>query len=108
MNNPIRPVTAKVVLATKGVQGKPGPAGAQGLQGATGNPGPPGVPVELGVSPTHVQWRYQGGFWINLFALEDIPGGGSGSGGLAVPMTNGETPPVQMYAGDQFLYARIE
>lgn len=45
------------------------------VQGERGLQGDPGVPVEIGKSSTHVQWRYAGGAsWYNLVPLTDITG----------------------------------
>lgn len=54
-----------------------------------GGPGAPGVPVEIGVSATHIRWRYVGSDdWTNIVALAALigPAGGNGTNGLSVEL----------------------
>jgi hypothetical protein len=51
-----------------------------------GGPGTPGIPVEIGVSATHIRWRYVGtNDWTNIVAMADLIGP-AGDDGLSVEL----------------------
>ena len=76
--------------------------------GDTGEKGDPGDEIELQKTDTHVQWRYVGGTWTNLIALEDITGpqgiqgekGEQGEAGSEIEIQKGTTHIQWRYVGD--------
>ena len=55
-----------------------------------GNKGDNGTEIELQKTSTHLQWRYVGGTWANLVALEDLKGN-KGDTGANIELQKGTT-----------------
>lgn len=72
-----------------GIDGKDGQNGKDGKDGVNGAEGKNGKTVEVRRTDSYIQWRYEGGEWLNLVALADLegPAGQNGTNGV-----NGKTP----------------
>ena len=64
----------------RGSVGAQGLAGLAGADGADGINGADGREVEFQTTPTHIQWRYSGGTWVDLIALSSITGASGADG----------------------------
>lgn len=62
-----------------GIQGLPGRDGENGKDGVNGETAPK---IELRRAQTHIQWRYVGGAWHDLFAIPKARSGGGGAHSL--------------------------
>ena len=62
------------------------------LKGNAGDKGDNGKSIEIQKTDTHIQWRQEGGQWINLVALADLKGDkgdkGEPGGGANVDLTD--------------------
>ena len=79
-----------------GIDGKDGQNGVDGKDGVNGADGKNGKTVEVRRTDSYIQWRYEGGEWLNLVALADLegPAGQNGTNGV-----NGKTPEFRVNEG---------
>ena len=72
-----------------GAPGANGTNGTNGTNGAPGSDGTDGREIELGLSATHVRWRYVGETWVDLVPLSSLVGPAGANGTNGTNGTNG-------------------
>lgn len=73
-------VDIRGAIGAQGSTGLAGADGADGINGTDGVNGADGREVEFQTTPTHIQWRYSGGTWVDLIALSSITGASGADG----------------------------
>ena len=100
-----------------GVDGINGKDGRDGIDGKDGTDGQNGKSIEVRSSGAYIQWRYEGGEWMNLIAIADITGPSGNNGADGKDGINGKTPEFRVsdenilqwrYSGDEIWFNLYE